>query len=148
MSKNNKAPMIKLAGLWKEEGKDNVDSYSGKLGYGTRFLLFRNQSKRDETDPDFVLYLAKSEEGKPMGDGFLRPPGGPDPDIPSATNEILNLYKAKMQERGTKPDLLIWQVFIIENFLKHFLRENSYSFFVYKKPELESGPSSNQGEPL
>jgi hypothetical protein len=82
MTENNQAPMIKLAGLWKEEGKDNSVFYSGKLGYGTRLLLFRNKYKRDEKDPDLILYLAKSEERKPKGEAFPEPSGEADPDIP------------------------------------------------------------------
>ncbi|MBU1008476.1 hypothetical protein KKA53_05360 [Candidatus Dependentiae bacterium] len=62
MSEDNKAPMIKLAGLWKGEGKDGAPFYSGKLGYGTRLMLFRNKFKKGDRDPDLVLYLAKSEE--------------------------------------------------------------------------------------
>jgi hypothetical protein len=68
MTENNKTPMIKLAALWKEEGKDDSVFYSGKLGYGTRLLLFRNKYKRDDKDPDLILYLAKSEERKPKAE--------------------------------------------------------------------------------
>ena len=59
MTENNKAPMTKLAALWKGESKDNAVFYSDKLGYGTRLLLFRNQYKRDEKDPDLRNWLKK-----------------------------------------------------------------------------------------
>jgi len=73
---DERAPMIKLGGLWRTEGKDGSVFFSGKLGYGTRLLLFKNQHKRSDKDPDLVIYLAKSEEKKreaPAGDADSDP---------------------------------------------------------------------------
>ncbi len=52
--------MVRLAGLWKKDGKDGA-FYQGGLGHGAQVLVFRNKNKRDEKDPDLVLYIAKLE---------------------------------------------------------------------------------------
>jgi len=54
--------MLKLAGLWRKEGKDGEPFYSGKLGYGVNVLLFKNRYKKVDKDPDLVLYLAEAEK--------------------------------------------------------------------------------------
>jgi hypothetical protein len=64
---------IKLTGLWKKEGRDGSVFYSGKLSYNASLLLFRNQYKRSEKDPDLVLYIGKSEKKE-------KPQEDPDPD--------------------------------------------------------------------
>ncbi len=59
MEKNN---LIKLTGLWKKEGKDGNIFFRGKLSYNTNLLLFKNQYKNSEKDPDLILYLGKAEK--------------------------------------------------------------------------------------
>ena len=59
MSENN---LIKLTGLWKKEGKDGNVFFQGKLNYNTNLLLFKNQYKNSEKDPDLILYLGKAEK--------------------------------------------------------------------------------------
>ncbi len=60
MSENQKG-MIKLTGLWKKEGKDGNIFFRGKLSYNTNLLLFKNQYKNSEKDPDLILYIGKAE---------------------------------------------------------------------------------------
>ena len=58
----DKGMMVRLTGLWKREGK-NGDYYSGNLGTA-RLLLFRNKTKRSETDCDLVLYISPAPKGE------------------------------------------------------------------------------------
>jgi hypothetical protein len=51
--------LIMLTGLWKKESKDGKVFYSGRLGYGASLLLFRNDQKRGDRDPDLIVYVAK-----------------------------------------------------------------------------------------
>jgi len=59
MSENN---MIKLTGLWKKEGKEGNVFFQGRLSYSTNLLLFKNQYKNSEKDPDLILYIGKAEK--------------------------------------------------------------------------------------
>jgi len=67
-----RAPKIKLGGLWKQESKDGTVYYSGSLTYSTNILLFKNQYKKSEKDPDLLLYLAQKlkKEKKEDDDGL------------------------------------------------------------------------------
>ena len=66
--------MIKLTGLWKNEGPKGV-YFSGSLGVGGKALVFRNDNKRTEKDPDLVLYLGKVER-KEKAPGVEEPNNG------------------------------------------------------------------------
>ena len=74
MEKNN---LIKLTGLWKKEGKDGNVFFQGKLSYNTNLLLFKNQYKNNEKDPDLVLYIGKAEKKEQQKK--LEPEGGEIP---------------------------------------------------------------------
>jgi len=52
---------VKLTGLWKNTGKDGKTYLSGSLG-GARVLVFPNEFKRGEKDPDFNLVVTPREE--------------------------------------------------------------------------------------
>ena len=52
--------MVKLTGLWKNT-KDGKTYLSGSLGTA-RVLVFPNDHKKTEKDPDFNLVLAPKEE--------------------------------------------------------------------------------------
>jgi len=52
---------LKLTGLWKNTSKEGKAYLSGSLG-GVKVLVFPNEHKRDEKDPDFNLVLAPREE--------------------------------------------------------------------------------------
>lgn len=52
---------IRLTGLWKNTSKDGKPFLSGSLG-GVKVLVFPNEHKKGEKDPDFNLVLAPREE--------------------------------------------------------------------------------------
>jgi hypothetical protein len=52
---------IKLTGLWQNKTKSGETYYAGNLSPGVRLLVFRNNFKQGERDPDLVVYLAPSE---------------------------------------------------------------------------------------
>jgi len=54
--------MIQLAAFWKKESKNNRTYYQGKLGDG-RLLLFKNEKKENEKQPDLILYIVQ-DKGK------------------------------------------------------------------------------------
>ena len=60
----NKDGLIKLTGLWEKRGKNGV-YFQGKLGYSANILIFENQYKSSEQDPDYILYLARSVKKEP-----------------------------------------------------------------------------------
>ena len=57
--------MIQLAAFWKKESKNDRTYYQGKLGNG-RLLLFKNDKKKEEKQPDLILYIVGENppEGK------------------------------------------------------------------------------------
>lgn len=59
---NGTGDIIKLCGLWKNKTKDGKTYYSGGLTYLTNLILFNNEYKRGENDPDLILYIAKKEQ--------------------------------------------------------------------------------------
>ena len=61
--------MILLSGLWKNESKDGVTYYAGKLGSGGRLLLFKNAFKRGEKDPELVLYITRQGKSRSPQEG-------------------------------------------------------------------------------
>jgi hypothetical protein len=62
MSDNMKPGMIKLGGLWKEEGRDGSVFFAGRLGIGGKMLIFKNQYKRGDKDSDLILYVTPAEK--------------------------------------------------------------------------------------
>jgi len=53
--------MIQLSALWKKDSKNGRTYYTGKLGDG-RLLLFKNDKKQDEKQPDLILYIVAEEK--------------------------------------------------------------------------------------
>ena len=70
---------LKLTGLWKNQARDGQEYFAGSLAPGVRVLIFKNGFKKDERDPDAVLYLAPSDWKK---DGDSRPPEPAEPAKP------------------------------------------------------------------
>jgi uncharacterized protein (DUF736 family) len=67
---------LKLTGLWKNTSKDGKAYLSGSLG-GVKVLVFPNEHKRDEKDPDYNLVLTPREDKeKPAA---AAPPSGSFP---------------------------------------------------------------------
>ena len=65
--------MLKLTGLWKYRDRNNNDYLSGSIGPNVKVLVFQNGNKKDEKDPDFVLYLAEPRrEGDKQNSGETR----------------------------------------------------------------------------
>jgi hypothetical protein len=53
--------MVKLSGLWKQKTKDGKPYLSGTIG-GAKVLVFPNEYKKTEKDPDYSLFVAPREE--------------------------------------------------------------------------------------
>lgn len=62
---------VRLGGLWSHESKRGYQYLSGNLGQG-RLLIFPNNHKRGENDPDYILYVAQKPKKKDA------PPDGAD----------------------------------------------------------------------
>lgn len=51
---------IRLTGLWKNESREGKPYMAGSLGSG-RLVVYPNERKSGERDPDFVVYLVPAE---------------------------------------------------------------------------------------
>lgn len=56
---NKSNDLIKLTGLWKRKSKSGKVYYSGNLSSTAKVLLFKNDNKENDRDPDLALYLAR-----------------------------------------------------------------------------------------
>ena len=54
--------LIKFCGLWKNKDKNNQDYFSGTFNYNTRLLIYTNNYKEKDTDPDYIVYLAPNKK--------------------------------------------------------------------------------------
>ena len=54
---------VKLTGLWKNVNKNGKTFLSGSMG-GVKVLVFPNDYKKTEMDPDYNLFFAPKEEKK------------------------------------------------------------------------------------
>lgn len=52
--------MIKLAGLYKSTSKKAGAFLSGKSLDGTKYYVFKNDNKRKDNQPDYILYMVKA----------------------------------------------------------------------------------------
>lgn len=68
--------MIRLCGLWTNSTKDGKKFMSGKLSYSSKVLIFKNEKKRDEKDPDYFLYVDQAEQSN--GDSKAKAEGEGD----------------------------------------------------------------------
>jgi hypothetical protein len=73
-------PMVKLAGLYEKTSAKGNKYFIGRLG-NARLLMFANQDKQAEKDPDWLLYVQERNEepakSQRPGDGI------PDPGWPT-----------------------------------------------------------------
>lgn len=53
--------LLKLCGLWRNE-RDGKVTLSGPLGPNVRLIVTKNQFKRNEKDPDYMVFLAQSDQ--------------------------------------------------------------------------------------
>jgi len=51
---------VKISGLWKNTSKEGKTFLSGTLG-GIKVLVFQNEFKKENKDPDFNLFFAPKE---------------------------------------------------------------------------------------
>lgn len=61
---DQKQELIQLCGLWKNEKGTCI---SGNFTFGSRVVIFPNGHKRNEKDPDYVLYIQKSPPKEKRG---------------------------------------------------------------------------------
>jgi len=59
--------MIQIAAFWKKTSKNDRAYYQGKLGNG-RLLLFKNDKKNSDKQPDLILYIVKDNDGHRKAD--------------------------------------------------------------------------------
>lgn len=52
--------LIKLCGLWTQD-KNGKKYMAGNLTATTRLMVFKNENKRNEKDPDYNLCIAQKE---------------------------------------------------------------------------------------
>ena len=55
---------IKLTGLWQNTDKNGNTYYAGNLSPTVRLLIFKNNFKQGERDPDLIVYLTPAEKKK------------------------------------------------------------------------------------
>lgn len=53
--------LVPLGGLWKKKSRKGTVYYSGRLNNGARLILFKNESKGKDTEPDLRLYIRAVE---------------------------------------------------------------------------------------
>jgi hypothetical protein len=67
MSEKSGSGLIQLTGLWKGTDKNGNPTLTGTLG-GARVMIFKNNYKKEDKHPDYIVYLAeqqkKDEKGK------------------------------------------------------------------------------------
>ena len=75
--------MVKIGGLWRQESsKDGSVFYSGALSYSSNILIFKNKFKKNERDPDLILYVSKREQKERQNADPEIPEIPEDPEIP------------------------------------------------------------------
>lgn len=57
---NEKKPMIELTGLWEKRDKNGNTFFVGSLG-GTSVMIFKNNKKSKDSQPDWRVYLSERE---------------------------------------------------------------------------------------
>jgi uncharacterized protein (DUF736 family) len=49
---------VKIGGVWKSTAKDGREYYSGKVNDNFKLLVFPNNNKKNDREPDLHVYLA------------------------------------------------------------------------------------------
>lgn len=93
MSEQKHKELVNIGGLWLNKSAAGEVYFSGYLN-GARLLIFKNQFKEKENQPDYVMYVTKNEKQseKVSADEFestldvasepTPPPDDDEPDIP------------------------------------------------------------------
>lgn len=58
---DERGTMIALGGLWKNTAASGVTYLSGSFGFA-KLLVFKNNRKERENQPDYLIYLAPMEK--------------------------------------------------------------------------------------
>jgi hypothetical protein len=80
MADNGDSSLINATGLWVNESKGGKKYMAGNMG-NVRVLVFKNEKKRNEKDPDYRLCFAQREQ-KESSRGSDEAPPPEDEDIP------------------------------------------------------------------
>lgn len=74
-SNSNSNDKVYLGGLWDSQAKSGVSYITGSFGIGGKILIYANQYKTQESDPDYKMYLAprpqKDEAAKKSNNDFI-----------------------------------------------------------------------------
>lgn len=82
----DKAPLIELTGLWENKDRKGNTYLSGNLSPGVRVLVFKNNYKQNEREPDYRLCLAKRTHDE--RNDSSAPGGGPSAQSSSSDDAI------------------------------------------------------------
>ncbi len=52
---------VKLGGLWINKTREGKVFMSGSFGYSAQILVFKNEYKKTDKDPDYIVYLGQKE---------------------------------------------------------------------------------------
>lgn len=61
----NQQPLVKLAGLYEKTSQKGTRYFVGRLG-SARLLMFANADKKQDSDPDWLLYVQERTEQRPQ----------------------------------------------------------------------------------
>jgi len=54
--------LVRLTGLWKGQSKAGASYLAGSLSPSSKLLILPNTHKRQDSDPDYIAYLAPQEK--------------------------------------------------------------------------------------
>ena len=54
-------PLLKLCSLWENTSRAGQTYLTGKLNYATRLVIFKNNHKSKDSDPDWNVFLRQDE---------------------------------------------------------------------------------------
>lgn len=70
MAEGQESTLVKLTGLWKYESKKGTHYLAGSLSASSKILILPNIHKRQNSDPDYIAYLApqqrKEQQAEPQ----------------------------------------------------------------------------------
>lgn len=84
-----KTPLIELTGLWENKDRNGNTYLSGNMSPGARVLVFKNNYKQNDREPDYRLCIAKrSFDERNSGDqGGIGSSGGSGPQANDSSSD-------------------------------------------------------------
>lgn len=77
---------IRIGSLWTGKTKSGEEFLSGSFGPNARLLVFKNNFKQGDKDPDFAVYVVPRErEAGPAGEPAQEGPDASPPQPPRRT---------------------------------------------------------------